>query len=97
LRKLIVLIVVILAVLAGASFTLLNSGSVPLNLYAVHLDMPLSVVIFSSLLIGAILGVFACMGLMLRHVRDNRQLHKRVRLAEDELSKLRRLPIKDHY
>jgi lipopolysaccharide assembly protein A len=97
LRKLILIIVLILAVLLGASFTLLNADTIALNLYVLSLELPLSVVIFLSLLIGALLGAFACMGWMLRRVRDNHHLQKRVRLAEDELSKLRRLPIKDHY
>lgn len=96
-RKLIMLIVLILAILVGASFTLLNSDPVTINVYAVHLELPLSVVIFASLLIGALLGAFACVGWMLRRVRDHRQLSRRIRLAEDELSKLRKIPIKDHY
>ena len=96
-RKLILVITLILAVLIGASFTLLNSDPVLVNLYALRVELPLSVVIFSSVLIGAALASIACVGLMLRRLRDNRQLHKRVRLAEDELSKLRKIPIKDHY
>jgi lipopolysaccharide assembly protein A len=97
LRKVITLLVLILAVLVGASFTLLNADPVSVNLYAIRFDLPLSVVIFASLLLGAILASFACVGLVLRRFRDHRQLSRRVRLAEDELSKLRKIPIKDHY
>jgi lipopolysaccharide assembly protein A len=97
LRKLVMLLILILAVLLGATFTLLNSDSVSVNLYVARFDVPLSVLIFLSLLVGAVLGAFACVGFMLRHVRDNRRLSRRARLAEDELSRLRKIPIKDSY
>ncbi|MFN2348143.1 MAG: lipopolysaccharide assembly LapA domain-containing protein [Thioalkalivibrio sp.] len=96
-RKLILLLALGLAVLVGATFSLLNSVSVPVNLYLGQVELPLSILIFVSLLIGAILGAFACTGFILRHLNENRKLRKRIRLAEEELTQLRKIPIKDSY
>lgn len=96
-RKLILLLALALAVLIGATFSLLNAGSVAVNLYVGEVALPLSILIFLSIFIGAILGAFACTGFILRHINDNRKLRKRIRLAEEEITQLRKIPIKDPY
>ncbi|EHQ52673.1 hypothetical protein ECTPHS_08281 [Ectothiorhodospira sp. PHS-1] len=85
-------LVLILAVVLGASFTILNAGEVDVHLYLESFQVPLSIVVFVSMLLGTILGGLACSGLVMRRGRDARLLRKRCKRAEDEIARLRALP-----
>lgn len=59
------LLLVVIAVI-GLSFAVLNADPVPLNYYFGFREIPLSMIIVVSLAIGALLGVLASLGLMVR-------------------------------
>lgn len=90
--RLILILFVIVAVVLGASFTVINAGDVGVNLYLETYEVPLSIVVFVSLLLGAILGGLATSGMVMSRGREVRQMRKRCKRAEDEIARLRQLP-----
>ncbi|MFP4079643.1 MAG: lipopolysaccharide assembly LapA domain-containing protein [Ectothiorhodospira sp.] len=90
--RLILILFSIVAVLLGASFTVINSNDVAVNLYLQTFQVPMALVVFVSMFIGAVLGGMACSGLVMRRGRDMRQLRKKCKRAEDEIARLRQLP-----
>lgn len=90
--------VVLVAVGAVAlSFAVLNAGPVPLNFYFGTRHVPLALALVLALAIGAVLGVLASAGMLLKSKREVFRLRRTARQAEAELENLRTLPIKhDH-
>ncbi|MDE2088977.1 MAG: LapA family protein [Gammaproteobacteria bacterium] len=89
------LIFFIALVIGGLSFAVLNAGPVHLNYYFGSRDVPLSVALVLTLLLGAVLGVFSSFGIVLKLRREIARLRKAVKLAEKEILNLRSIPIKD--
>ncbi|MDD3517068.1 MAG: LapA family protein [Chromatiales bacterium] len=94
-RKFFYLLVLLVAVAIGVSFTVLNAGTVDVNIYFRSFSVPVALVVFLSVFVGAVLGVVACTGMIWARHRELRSLRRRARLAEEELDKLRKIPIKD--
>jgi len=76
-------------------FTVLNTASVEVDVYFYQTTVPVSVLIFVSLLVGAVLGVFVSLGLSFQHRVETRKLRKQLAQSEQELSNLRKIPMKD--
>ena len=89
--------VIILIVLLGIIFAVLNAEPVQLNYYFNSREMPLSLAIILSMFLGAILGVFASIGLILKCKNENSRLRKAADIAEKEISNLRAIPIKNQH
>ena len=83
------------AVIGGLSFAVLNASPVHLNYYFGSRDVPLSVALVLTLLLGAVLGVVSSFGVVLKLRREIARLRKAVKLAEKEILNLRSIPIKD--
>jgi len=49
-----------------------------------------------AVFVGAVLGMVAGLGGMMRVKRENANLRRQARLASEEVNNLRSLPIKDH-
>ncbi len=94
-RRVIGLFLLLLVVLLGLSFALLNAGSVELDYYFGSVSMPLSLLVVLVLILGAVLGVLAAMTMMLRRRREISSVRRRLAETEKELNELRRLPLKD--
>lgn len=88
------LFLVVLIVL-GLSFAVLNSQPVSLNYYFGYRDIPLSMIVVLSLATGAVIGVLVSAGLMLRLKAQSRQLRRKLRNAEKDSDQLRVLPAKE--
>jgi len=93
--KLIYTVLVLLIVLIGVIFAVLNAESVQFNYYFGSQQLPLSLAIVLSMLVGAILGVLASMKLILRSRREIARLRKTSEMAEKEIANLRAIPIKN--
>lgn len=94
--KRIVGFVFFLAVLVfGLFFGLLNADPVQVNYYFGSRELPLSFVLVVMLVIGALAGALAGLGLVLRMKREVHRLRREARTAEKELTNLRSLPIKE--
>lgn len=94
-RRIIGFIVILLVVLFGLSFSLLNAAPVEVDYYFGVVNLPLSLLMVISLIIGALAGVIACMSMVMGRTGENRRLRRRLSDSEKELNELRRLPLKD--
>jgi putative membrane protein len=91
-------IALFLAVLAtGAAFSAINTGPVAINYYLGTLSIPLSVVIVASLVFGIVIGALAIFISTLRLQYENRRLHKKLDISEQEINSLRILPVKEEH
>jgi putative membrane protein len=94
--KLVKLVVGFMLLGLGASFASLNAGTVRLDFYfAVH-DVPIALALVVALGAGALLGVLAASGRLVRLRQEAAELRRKARLSAEEISNLRALPIRDH-
>ncbi|MCC5857940.1 MAG: LapA family protein [Ectothiorhodospiraceae bacterium] len=94
-RRVIGLFLLLLVVLFGLSFALLNAGSVQLDYYFGTVSLPLSLLLVLALIVGAVLGVVAALAMMLGRQRELGRARRKLAEIEKELNELRRLPLKD--
>jgi putative membrane protein len=90
-------IFILVIIILGLFFGNINADTVTLNYYWGTTQMPLSVALVLSLLCGALLGVFASLGLMFRLRHQISRLRKEVKTAEKEVVNLRAIPLKDDH
>jgi len=95
LRFVIYLLLILLVALAGASFASLNPGNVRLDLAFGVVETRLSLAFSVTFLLGWLAGLVTMSGGLLKLLNDRRKLRRSVRLAEAEVSNLRRLPMQD--
>jgi len=88
------LFLVVLVVL-GLSFAVLNAQSVSLNYYFGYRDIPLSMIVVLSLAAGAVIGALVSAGLILRLKAQTLQLRRKLRNAEKDSDQLRVLPAQE--
>lgn len=88
-------ILLLVIVLFGLSFAMLNADTVTLQFYLGQLDMPLSLALVLALILGAVLGVLAAAGVVLRQRRELHRLRRRTADAQKELEELRKLPLRE--
>ena len=88
------LLLLVLVVL-GLSFAVLNSEPVALNYYFGYRDIPLSMIVVLSLVAGALIGVLVSLGMILRLKRQAAGLRRKLRAAEKDADQLRILPAKE--
>lgn len=84
------LLLALVLILFAAGFTVLNSGFMTLNLYFHELELPISVLVFVCVALGAVLGLIASSGTMVIRQSEARKLRKRISRLESELDVMRR-------
>ncbi len=94
-KRLVGFLFVLLVLVFGLFFGLLNADPVQVNYYFGSRELPLSFVLVLMLVAGAIAGAFAGLGMVLRTKREVHRLRREIRTAEKELSNLRSLPLKE--
>jgi putative membrane protein len=82
------LLLVILVVL-GLSFAVLNSQSVALNYYFGVRDIPLSMIVVVSLVAGAVTGILVSLGTIVRLKQQAGSLRRRLRTAQRDAEQAR--------
>lgn len=90
------LLVILLVMLVGAAFAVMNAEPVNLNYYFGSREFPLSVVLVGAVCVGAVLGMLAGLTALARLKRENVELHRQARLTSQEVKNLRTIPLKDH-
>ena len=75
----------------------MNAETVQINYYIGNFQAPLSLVVVIAIIVGAGLGVLASAGIVLKQKRELAKLRKSNKLAEQEVSNLRSLPLKDNH
>ena len=93
--RLLKLCFVIVVIFLGLIFHLRNDQTVVLNYYTNSVSVSLSLIIVIVLIIGAILGVLACLPALFSLRHENARLHKQVMLTEKEVNNLRVIPVRD--
>lgn len=78
------LIIILILILLGVSFAILNSEVVHVNYYFGMNNMPLSLLLVGTLIVGILLGWIVMILKVLRIRLENRRLRKRI----DQLEKL---------
>lgn len=86
---------VLLVFLLGLALHLKNNHFVHFEYYLGSIDLPLSFMLVLALIVGAVLGIFACFPWLIALQRDNARLSRQARLAEREIDNLRVIPVRD--
>jgi putative membrane protein len=89
------LIFILLIMLVGAAFAVMNSESVTLNYYFGSTQSPLSVIIVGAIALGALCGLLAAYGRILRQHHEIATLRRKIKLTSQEVNNLRAIPIKE--
>lgn len=89
------LFLLLLVLVFGLFFGLLNADPVMVNYYFGSRSVPLSFALVVMLVVGALCGALAGLGHVFRLRREIHRLRREHRIAEQELANLRALPIKD--
>ncbi len=95
--RLIYLSITLVVIIFGVTFAVLNAESVQLNYYLGSIELPLSLVLVVAMIIGALLGIFASLSLIIGSRRSATKLKRSVEVAEKEIVNLRNIPIKDEH
>ncbi|MDH5573516.1 MAG: LapA family protein [Gammaproteobacteria bacterium] len=95
--RLLYLFLFLLLIIAGIAFAVLNATPVSFNYYFDSTQIPLSLILVLAILVGAVLGVMASIGLIIKLKREISRLKKSVSLTEKEVMNLRAIPIKDEH
>ncbi|MFA7588534.1 MAG: LapA family protein [Novosphingobium sp.] len=94
-KRLVTFLLLVLVVLLVMAFTVLNTETVAIDVYFYQTAIPVSVLIFLSLIVGALLGVFGSIGMTLQLRVELRKLRKQLASSEQEIVELRKIPSKD--
>ena len=86
---------VLIILVAMLTFTALNSGTIDLDLAFFAGTYPISVVLVATFVIGTIFGMLCLTAFVFRLVKDRRTLRQSLRTSESEVSSLRNLPLSD--
>ncbi|MCB1868954.1 MAG: DUF1049 domain-containing protein [Gammaproteobacteria bacterium] len=89
------LLFILLVMLVGAAFAVMNAENVNLNYYFGSTVLPLSVVLVGAVCFGALLGILAGLGGLASLKHENANLRREARLASQEVQNLRTMPMKD--
>jgi lipopolysaccharide assembly protein A len=93
--RIIKLFFLMVVMMLGVVFTVLNADPVQFNYYFGSRELPLSLIMTGALGVGVLLGIISCMGLMFGMKRENLSLKRKSQLASQEVNNLRALPLKD--
>ena len=96
-KRIVSFIVVLAIVVVGILFAVLNAEKVGFDYYFDKTEIELSKILVITLVIGAILGIFASLGMLIRARREISKIKKSAALAEKEISNLRSIPLKDKH
>ncbi|THB68902.1 MAG: LapA family protein [Gammaproteobacteria bacterium] len=95
-RSIITIILFVLMLVLGTSFTMLNNNPVTVEYYFGKIEnVSLPLVLFIVLLIGVFLGIIGSLGLLYSMKKKNIRLVRDKKRAEEELKNLRTMPYRD--
>ena len=77
------------------TFTMLNSGTIELDMAFFGGTYPISMVVIATFIVGILFGMLCMMVFAFRIINDRRTLRRALRMSESEVSTLRNLPLSD--
>ncbi len=94
-KRIILWLFIILVVLFGITFSVLNAELVTLDYYFSEIKIPLSIVVVTSLAFGILLGIATSVLVSLKTRRELSRLRKKLKNKELEISNMRAIPVQD--
>lgn len=91
------IVLLTLIALLGITFACLNAEPIPLHYYVGVKNLPLSLLLILTLILGCFLGAGAMFIRYLKQKTSNLHLQYRLKSAEKELATLRALPLKENH
>jgi uncharacterized membrane protein YciS (DUF1049 family) len=95
--RMIMYILLIVIVLLGISFAILNPDPVNFNYYVGRRTFPLSLLLVITFVIGCMLGLCVGFFLLIKLKIKNYRLHSQLKVAEKEIGNLRAIPLQDRH
>ncbi|MCX7116192.1 MAG: LapA family protein [Gammaproteobacteria bacterium] len=95
--RLIMIIVYLLLITLGVSFSVLNAGLVDINLYFKSFSLPMSVLLMIVFSVGLLWGVFFFSFRYFRLKFAYSRLKEQLMLTEKEVKNLRSIPLQDQH
>ena len=96
-KRIVYTILFIIVLVSGLLFFIKNNQVEEFNYIIGSKELPLSILLLTSLVAGAILGILATVPLILRLNHQKRRLEKQVKLSEKEINNLRTAPSRQSY
>jgi len=96
-KRVVIILFLLLIALVGAVVATLNADEISFNYYFSTITLPLAVLLFLTLCTGALAGVLLTLGMVLKARKSKAQIHKRLKMCEQEVKNLREIPIKGSY
>lgn len=93
--RIIKLLFILIIMMLGAVFAVLNSDSVLFNYYFDSRELPLSLIITVALAVGVVIGILSAIGMVVALKRENASLKRSSKLVSEEVKNLRAIPLKD--
>lgn len=88
-------IFILIIVVFGMSFAILNSESVNIDYYFNQATISLSLLLVLAFAFGCLIGMTASLWLLIKSKMKNYKLRQRLTLAEKEIQNLRSIPLQD--
>lgn len=88
-------VLVLILVLLGLAFAVVNAKPVELNYFLGTREVPLAMTLVLALVFGACLGMLFSLGMVVRLKRETLRLRRQIQLTEQEVVNLRSIPIKN--
>jgi uncharacterized membrane protein YciS (DUF1049 family) len=95
LKRIGLLLLILVIVLAILTFTALNSGTMQLDLAFFAGSYPVSIILVVTFILGTVFGMLCMTAFVFRLIHERRTLRRALRLSESEVSSLRSLPLSD--
>jgi putative membrane protein len=92
--RLIRLIILLVLLVLALAFALRNADPVMIDYYFGTQSVPLSLALVIVLAVGAVIGMFASAGMVLRAKRENSKLRRTIKKSEKGVMHLQSLPAK---
>jgi len=95
-KRLILLLLALVVIAVGLSFAMLNAEPVTLDFYLGALSLPVSLWLVLALAVGVALGLGAALGILTRQRWQLTRLRREAASSREEVSELRKLPLRTH-
>lgn len=96
LMKVISYIIILLLVIVGVSFAVLNAEYVTLNYYVGKIQLSLSLLLILTLALGVVIGMLGWLKAWVTLKYQNRTLRTHLKNAEKEIESLRTRSLQEH-
>ena len=88
-------VLILLVLLAGVSFSMLNPGQITINYWLSTKTLPVPLFSVMIFVLGFFIGLLLTAGLFLGARMESWRLRRKLGLAEKEIQNLRTLPVQD--